>query len=81
MGNCHSGWQHLRMLSPEDENRAVTEVVQRLVASFPHVPTDVVQYTLHTSYEQFVGSPIRDFVPVLVERMARSSLVSQSTGK
>jgi hypothetical protein len=68
------------MLSPEDEHRAVTEVVQRLAASFPHVPADVVQYAVHTSYEQFAGSPIRDFVPVLVERMARTSLVSKSNG-
>jgi hypothetical protein len=68
------------MLSPEDEHRAVTEVVQRLTASFPHVPPDVVQYTVRASYEKFAGSPIRDFVPVLVERMARTSLVSKSNG-
>ncbi len=68
-----------KMLTPEDETRAVTEVVQRLAASFPHVAPDVVQHTVHTSYEQFAGSRIRDFVPVLVERMARTSLVTKST--
>ena len=68
------------MLSPEDETRAVTEVTQRLVASFPTVPVEVVQHTVHTSHEQFADSRIRDFVPVLVERMARSSLVGHARG-
>jgi len=67
-------WHHQRMLSPEDETRAVTEVSQRLVESFPDVAPDVIQHTVHTSHEQFAGSPVRDFVPVLVERSAKSSL-------
>jgi len=67
------------MLSPEDEIRAVTEVVERLAASFPQVAPDVVQHTVRTSYEHFADSPIRDFVPVLVERMAKTSLVTKST--
>ena len=62
------------MLSPEDEVRAVTEVIQRLGVSFPDLAPDVVEHTVHSSYERFSGSPIRDFVPVLVERMARASL-------
>jgi hypothetical protein len=67
------------MLSPDDETRAVTEVVQRLAATFPHVAPDVVQDTVHVSYQQFADSPIRDFVPVLVERLAKTTLVSKST--
>ena len=47
---------------------------QRLVESFPHVAPDMIQHTVQTSHEQFAGSPIRDFVPVLVERSAKSSL-------
>jgi hypothetical protein len=62
------------MLSHEDEARAVTEVAQRLTASFPAVPADVVHDTVRTSYERFTESPIRDFVPVLVERLAKSQL-------
>jgi len=31
---------------------------------------------VHTSHEQFADSPIRDFVPVLVERNAKSNLVT-----
>jgi len=67
------------MLSTEDEVRAVTEVSERLVASFPEVTPEDVMRTVHTSHEQFEGSPIRDFVPVLVERMAKSNLASGSS--
>jgi hypothetical protein len=71
-GSIHS------MLSAEDETRAVNEVSERLVASFPEVAPHVVKHTVHTSHEQFEGSPIRDFVPVLVERMAKSNLTTES---
>jgi len=37
-----------------------------------------VSETVHDCHEQFAGRPIRDFVPVLVERMARTSLVSRT---
>ena len=66
------------MLSPEDETRAVTEVVQRLAGSFPDLAPDVVEHTVHSSHERFAGSPIRDFVPVLVERMAKTSLAQSA---
>ena len=62
------GGSIIRMLSQEDETRAVTEVAQRLKVSFPDVAPDVIQDTVHTSHHRFAGSPIRDFVPVLVER-------------
>ena len=67
------------MLSAEDENRAVTEVVERLAVSFPDLPPDVVEHTVHISHQRFAGSPIRDFVPVLVERLARTSLTQSAT--
>ena len=62
------------MLSYEDEVRAVIEVAQRLMEAFPGVPADLVQETVRTSHERFAGSPIRDFVPVLVERMTKTAL-------
>ena len=62
------------MLKPEDEAKAVSMIVQRLQESFPQVPADQVQHLVHRSYEEFTGRPIRDFVPVLVERMARNDL-------
>ena len=67
------------MMSPEDETRAVTEVAQRLTASFPDVAPEVIEQTVHTSHQRFAGSPIRDFVAVLVERAAKTSLATTTT--
>ena len=67
------------MMSNEDETRAVTEVAQRLTVSFPDVAPDVIQDTVHASHQRFAGSPIRDFVPVLVERAAKTSLATTAT--
>lgn len=69
----------LAVLNPEDEVIAVTMIAERLEASFPDVPAVVVQHVVNRSYEQFDGRPIRDFVPVLVERMARNDLRGRLT--
>ena len=60
------------------ESRAVTDLVQRLAASHPSLAPDVVEHTVYTSHERFAGSPIRDFVPVLVERMAKTRLAQSA---
>jgi len=65
-------------MTGDDEIRAVTEVSQRLSTTVPEVPVEVVSETVHHCHEEFAGRPIRDFVPVLVERMARTSLVSRT---
>jgi len=68
------------MLNPEDEAKAVTLVTERLAVSFPDVPTEVVQHAVRRSYAEFTGRPIRDFVPVLLERMARNDLRARLAG-
>ena len=68
------------MLAPDDELRAVTEVVQRLVITFPDLDTADVEHVVKQSHELFNGKPIRDFVPVLVERIARQDLQAKRTG-
>ena len=67
-------------MASEDEVKAVSEVTQRLAVFFPDVNVVDVEHAVHRSYEQFTGSPIRDFVPVLVERMARDQLLAKRTG-
>ena len=60
--------------STSDESRALAELVDRLVAQFPEVPSDSVRAIVNASWEEFTGRPIRDFVPVLAERTARNRL-------
>ncbi len=59
---------------PEHEARAMEEVVQRLVARFPDVPDDRVRQIVTAAHREFVNRPLRDFVPVFVERSAKSEL-------
>lgn len=65
-------------MTDDDQIRAVAEVSQRLATTFPGVPVEVAGDTVHHCHEQFDGRPIRDFVPVLVERMARTGLDSRN---
>ena len=46
----------------------------------PAVNAADVERAVRRSYEQFTGSPIRDFVPLLVERMTREGLNENRAG-
>ena len=59
---------------PEHEARALEEVVERLVARFPGVAEDRVREAVTAAHQEFANRPIRDFVPVFVERTARDEL-------
>jgi hypothetical protein len=62
----------------EDEDRAIGEVLTRLRSRFPEVAEDTLMDTLGAVHKRFEGNPIRDFVPVLVERAAVTELRKKS---
>jgi hypothetical protein len=70
------GWQDAAMDTDnaEHEARALEEVVERLVTRFPDVAEDRVREIVRAAHEEFANRPIRDFVPVFVERAARNEL-------
>ncbi len=74
--NDGNGWHDASMDTgkPEHEARALEEVVERLVDRFPDVPEVRVRETVRAASEEFANRPIRDFVPVFVERSARDAL-------
>jgi len=57
-----------------EEDRAVREVVDRLAKQFPQLATEEVEHAVDESRREFDVSPIRDFVPLLVERSAKHRL-------
>ena len=57
-----------------NEAEALARVVQRLREQFPEVPPDALKEIVDGHYEAFDGRPVRDFVPVLVERATRADL-------
>ncbi|WP_405072087.1 hypothetical protein OG558_22660 [Kribbella sp. NBC_01510] len=57
-----------------DEDRAVGEIVDRLARLFPQIPPAEVAETVSASRPEFDAVPIRDFVPLFVERSAKHKL-------
>ena len=61
-------------MESREELQAVLEVRDRLQQKFSHVRADEVARTVDEVHHEFDGHPIRDFVPVLVERAAADRL-------
>ncbi|HSV38441.1 MAG TPA: hypothetical protein VLI04_06740 [Nocardioidaceae bacterium] len=66
------------MPSSENELRAVEQVVDRLSAKFATLPAQRVSEVVEESYREFDGAPIRDFVPIFVEKTAADRLARLS---
>jgi hypothetical protein len=58
------------------EAREINLVIQRLQDRFPDVDRDRIRAVVVDAHEEFQGRPIRDFVPVFVERAARTALTA-----
>jgi hypothetical protein len=54
------------------ESAALDRVVEHLASGLPAVPADDIVDAVNVEYERFDRSPIRDFIPILVERSVRS---------
>lgn len=61
-----------------EENRAIAEVVERLSKQFPERPAEDVAVAVRASRPEFEQAPIRDFVPLFVER-AEHRLLTHAT--
>ncbi|WP_157372865.1 three-helix bundle dimerization domain-containing protein [Agromyces sp. Root81] len=61
-----------------EEVRAVDEVIDRLVSRFPDLPRDHIAAVVETAHLELEGNPVRDFVPVLVERTAKQRLKQEA---
>ncbi|MEV4262568.1 three-helix bundle dimerization domain-containing protein [Kribbella sp. NPDC049584] len=61
-------------MNSADEDRAIGEVVDRLAKAFPSVGVDKVAQVVSDTRPEFADVPIRDFVPLFVERGAKQRL-------
>jgi hypothetical protein len=62
-----------RYVAMQDESHALEDVRARLVGRFPDLDADTVNAAVDAAHAQLTG-PIRDYVPLLVERAARDLL-------
>jgi hypothetical protein len=56
------------------EKQIIDQLTGRLVASYQQVEPDHVNRIVLEEYARFEGRPIRDFVPLFVERHAKEEL-------
>ena len=56
------------------ETLLIDQVVQRLATRYAELPPDQVTGAVHSAHARFEHCPIREFVPLLVERRARAEL-------
>lgn len=51
-----------------DESRVLADLRGRMRRRFPHVPAEALDAAVTQSWKQYDGRPVREFIPVLVER-------------
>lgn len=68
--------QYDRMVVLDEEDRMFGQVVDHLRQSFPEVPDDTLVEIIGSVRRQFNEAPIRDFVPLFVERQAKEKLAN-----
>jgi hypothetical protein len=56
------------------EETLLVDIERRLIDEFPCVSTVVVDVLIRQEHARFETNPIRDFVPLLVEKQARQQL-------
>ncbi|HYO04754.1 MAG TPA: hypothetical protein VET27_23925 [Mycobacterium sp.] len=62
------------MVLLEEEDRLISAAIERLVNRFPGVPAITVHEILGSVRRSFDTAPIRDFVPLFVERKTKEQL-------
>ena len=61
-----------------DEHAVLGEVVERLAGRYPTLPPDTINDVVRDLHARFDGAPIREFVPLFVERQAHTALTELS---
>jgi hypothetical protein len=61
-------------MESDEEARALDGVIDRLAERFPHIPRTSIARAVHEEHNLFDGSPVRDYIPVLVEHAAKRRL-------
>jgi hypothetical protein len=62
------------MVQSMDEQALLVDVVGRLTGSYPMLAPEVIAQVVEELHATFNGAPVRDYVPLFVERKARSAL-------
>lgn len=56
------------------EQTIIAQVADRLTRKYSVIPPETVRAVVGRAYERFDGRPVREYVPLLVERFAEKEL-------
>jgi hypothetical protein len=59
---------------PQEERALIHDVERRLADKYTALPVDHVALVVQHVYARFHSSPVRDFIPLLVQRLADEEL-------
>jgi UDP-glucose 4-epimerase len=65
-------------MSAPDETKSIDTVIAALELRFPKFARPAIADVVGQRYHQFDGAPVRDYIPVLVQRGAREQLLAMS---
>ena len=66
------------MVKSMDEQAVLGEVVERLAGRYPTLSPETITEVFHDLHARSDGATIREFVPLFVERNARTALTELS---
>jgi hypothetical protein len=69
MTDCHA-----HSVARNSEQHQIQQVITRLTATYPDVPQARIADVVETVHARFDGRPLREFVPLFVERAAKAEL-------
>ena len=61
-------------MTHDEELLHIDQVIDRLDMRFPDLPRESIEQVVRSAHEHFATGKVRDFVPLLVERLAREKL-------
>jgi hypothetical protein len=65
----------------ETETETIDRVIASLSATFPLVPEGEIRDCVAAIYHRFADATVRTYIPVLVDRQARSAIMRSATGQ
>ncbi|MDV7347825.1 hypothetical protein R4255_30820 [Rhodococcus oxybenzonivorans] len=68
------------VIGADEEQRLIEQVIERLTRKHPDIRGRDVSAVVMSAHHHFRGRTIRDFVPLLVERLAHEQLTAMTFG-
>jgi hypothetical protein len=70
---------HPQVVIQLSEQQVIDQIAQRLSEAYTAVATETVGRVVRDKHADFQGRPVRDFIPLFVERRARAELATLNT--